>query len=94
MTQATPAKIAAGCCALGAFSVAIIAGLAADNPADVILTRAIISMFVCYLIGVGIGHAGSLAIDEGVRAHRAANPTPGDEPESGDSGSTEPEIVV
>jgi len=74
VTQGTPAKLAAGCCALGAFAVAIIAGLAAENAADVILTRAIVCMSVCYLVGALIGAVGSRAIEEGVRAHQAANP--------------------
>lgn len=94
MTQATPAKLAAGCCALGAFAVAIVAGLAADNPADLILTRAIVSMMVCYVVGAGIGAVGSRAIEEGVRAHREAHGVGNTAPGTGVGERDEGELVV
>lgn len=47
--QAT--KIGAACCGLAGFAVGVIAGLAVDNPADVVLARAIVAMIVCNIVG-------------------------------------------
>lgn len=55
MTPGVPAKVIATVMGLGAFGVAIIAGLAVDNPADHILSRALISMFVCNIVGFLVG---------------------------------------
>ena len=71
MTRGGPTKLVAGCCALGAFAVAIVAGLGVDNPVDVILARAVGSMFVCYLVGAALGAVAERALDEAVAAHRA-----------------------
>ena len=51
-----PGSVVAGCFALAAFAVAIVAGLAADNPALTILVRAILALAVCYPVGLCIGH--------------------------------------
>ena len=48
-------KAIAGCFALAAFSVAVIAGLASDNTAASILTRALFAMVVCYPVGLLVG---------------------------------------
>ncbi len=45
------AKVVAGCFALAAFAVAILAALAAGNPAVSVLRGAIIAMIVCYPVG-------------------------------------------
>ncbi|MEM7623940.1 MAG: hypothetical protein AAF235_12150 [Planctomycetota bacterium] len=62
--------------ALGAFTVAIIAGLAAGSEPIGVLWRAIISMVACYLVGVGLGAMGIRAVKEHVEAHAASNPIP------------------
>jgi len=49
---------------MAAFAVAIVVGLSVDNPADTILARAMASMFVCYLVGMGIGLAAERAVEE------------------------------
>lgn len=71
MTRGGPTKLTAGCCALGAFAVAIIAGLGVDNPVDVILARAVGSMFVCYMVGAALGMVAERALDEALAAHHA-----------------------
>ncbi len=48
-------KAIAGCFALAAFSVAVIAGLASDNTAATILTRALFAMVACYPVGLLVG---------------------------------------
>ena len=45
----------AGCFTLAAFSVAVIAGLASDNTAASILTRALFAMLACYPVGLLVG---------------------------------------
>ncbi len=49
------AKIISVIVALGAFVVAVVAGLAVENPAWVILTRALIAMLVGQIVGLGAG---------------------------------------
>jgi hypothetical protein len=50
-----PANVIAGVFGLSAFLVAIIAGLAAGNPASDILAPALVSMIVLYLVGIWVG---------------------------------------
>ncbi len=63
-----PSHVIAGCFSLCAFSIAVITGLAAENGALTILLRAILAMFVCYVVGLIIGWACDCAI----RSHVAA----------------------
>lgn len=48
-------KVMAGCLALAAFAVAVLAGLAAGNAAEMVLVRALMAMFLCYPVGFIIG---------------------------------------
>ena len=48
-------KAIAGCFALAAFSVAVVAGLAGGNTAAAILVRALIAMIACYPLGLLVG---------------------------------------
>jgi putative Mn2+ efflux pump MntP len=68
------AKIVAGCFALSAFAVAILAGLASDNPTAQILQRAVISMFVCYPVGLLVGMVCERVIIAHIKEHQLANP--------------------
>lgn len=80
MTLTTTTRLIATCFALAAFSVAIIAGLAADNPGTTVLTTAIICMIGCQLIGLVVGAVAQRAIDEHLSRYRAKNPIPKEEP--------------
>lgn len=62
---------------LAAFAIATIAGLAADNPADSILLRAVVGMFVCHAIGVALGMIGERAVREGVEEYVGSTPAIG-----------------
>jgi len=75
MTEASPAKLTAGCCALGAFAVAVIAGVGANAPIETVLTRAIVSMAICWAVGGVLGYVAGRAVEDGVEAFRQANPT-------------------
>ncbi len=69
MPHGSIGKICASCWAMGAFAVAIIAGLAADNPANVILLRATLAMFACYVIGAIAGLVAEYAIEDGLATY-------------------------
>jgi hypothetical protein len=58
LSSGNHAKVAAACISLAAFAIAIIAGIAVDNPLDVTLSRALGAMAGCFVIGYGIGVAG------------------------------------
>lgn len=47
------------CCALCSFAMAVISGMAADNPATTILVRALLMMFAAMPIGWMIGWVAS-----------------------------------
>ncbi len=72
----SPVKVIAACAALGGFSVAMLAGLAADNPADVILGRAVAALFVCYAVGALIGFVMDQAVSEGLREYKEEHSLP------------------
>lgn len=69
-------KSVSGSCGLTGFAIAIIAGLAADNPSSVILTRALTAMAVCYVIGIFIGYIAARAVDDATALHTIRNPAP------------------
>jgi len=64
----------AGCFALAAFAVAIVAGLASGNGAASILTRAIYALVGCYPLGLAIGLIAQRVIQDHIKAHRSAHP--------------------
>ncbi len=74
MTETSSAKVVAGCLGLAAFAIALIAGLGSGAEADVVLGRAVISMFVCFLVGYAVGLAGERAIDEAAQRFRNEHP--------------------
>lgn len=55
MATGVPSKIFASCAGLSGLAIAIVSGLAAENPADVILFRALIAAVVCNFVGWVIG---------------------------------------
>lgn len=59
---------------LGAFTIAVIAGLAVDNPADRILSRALISMFLCNAVGLALGLIAEKAVIDAIATYIRAHP--------------------
>ena len=57
--------------ALCAFALALVAGLAAGNPADHIVGRAVVAMFIGQIVGALIGRAAQCVIDEHLERYRA-----------------------
>lgn len=76
MQIVSPVKTIAACAALAGFAIAVLAGLAVNNPADVILTRGVTALFVCYAVGGVIGLAMEFAVSEGMRDYKESKPLP------------------
>lgn len=72
-------RIVAGVLGLGAFTIALIAGLAAENELEIILGRAIASMFGCFAMGLIVGYLCEFAVSRELAAYRAARPIPNSE---------------
>ncbi len=69
-------RAVAGCFALAAFSVAVVAGLAGGNAPSSILVRALIAMIVCYPVGLVIGLVCQHVVEEHVKARSDASVVP------------------
>jgi hypothetical protein len=65
-------RAVAGCFALAAFAVAVVAGLAGGNTPSSILLRALMAMIVCYPIGLVIGLVCQHVIEEHVKTRSTA----------------------
>jgi putative Mn2+ efflux pump MntP len=66
-------KAVAGCFALAAFAVAVVAGIAAGNPPTSILIRALMAMLICYPLGMMIGLVCQHVIEQHIKAEARAN---------------------
>ena len=67
-------RVIAGLFALASFGVAMISGLASDNPASSVLTHAIMAMFLSYPVGWVVGMICQHVIDDHLKIHKEANP--------------------
>lgn len=80
MDQRLPVRVIAGCFALAAFAVAIVSGLASHAAATDILTRALLALVACYLLGTCIAMAMNVAVRENIeqfeKDHPFKAPTP------------------
>ena len=68
------ASTIAGCFALAAFAVAIVAGLSIRNAPHAVLWRALIALVVCYPVGLAVGMIAQQIVVQHVEAHRDAHP--------------------
>ncbi|MGD9690791.1 MAG: hypothetical protein AB7K52_14425 [Phycisphaerales bacterium] len=75
------ARVIAACMGLTGFAVAIIAGAGAGNELSVVLSRALLALFMCFLAGYGIGAAAQHAFAARVAELKRAAETPA-EPEA------------
>ncbi len=55
---------AGACLGLLAFCLTIVRGMGAGNPPELILTRALWAMIIFFVLGMVLGYAGHLAINE------------------------------
>lgn len=82
--EGSSVRVVAVCVGLAGFVVSLLAGAAAENPLDVILTRALVSMVACTLIGAVVGAMGERAVKAHVeaRGRSAAGAEPSGAPAS------------
>jgi hypothetical protein len=69
-----PTKIIGACAGLTAFAIALVAGLAADNPAEDVLFRALIALVACQLLGGLIGMVSERIVRDAIREYQASHP--------------------
>ena len=88
----------AGCFALAAFSIALMAGLAVGNTATSILTRALFAMVACYPLGLLVGFVCGHVINQHV-ANKAGSRSETDTAvapaeQSAESAEPEEDVIV
>lgn len=84
----TLSRVMAGCLAMAAFAVAIIAGLASGNPAVLVLGRALVAMILCYPVGFVVGIVCERVIEQHRDQYEQDHPVPSDEEERGDAAAS------
>ena len=87
------ARLCGAALGLLAFSVALIAGLAAGNPSEVVLLRAIWALLICCAVGLVTGWIAGRVLDEHAsRRYREMVPEGESAEASEDPASTGPEV--
>jgi putative Mn2+ efflux pump MntP len=76
-------KSIAAAFALSAFTVALMSGLAVDNPLARTLKCAVVSMLGCYFAGLAIGAVAMHVAADHVNKYKARNPMQGPGPSTG-----------
>ncbi len=89
MSPGVPTKIVAACIALAAFVVSIVAGLGVDNPTDVILSRALMSMAGGFVVGMFVGLFSERIVREVIASSVNGSPTTAGVRGGGDRSSRE-----
>lgn len=74
MPTGSQTKVIGACTGLCGFVIAIIAGMSAGNPTDVILSRTIMAMICTFCTGLAVGALAEHAFGAGLNALRAAAP--------------------
>ncbi len=69
----------ATCFALIGFAAALWVGYLAGNTMQVILLRALFTMFVCLVVGLGVGTIAERVLETEIIAYKEKYPIPGDE---------------
>jgi len=72
-----PARIVGGVLGLMGFVTALLVGLLNANPGLIIVTRALVALIVCCVIGRIIGRIGEICVEEFLMRYREENPIPG-----------------
>jgi hypothetical protein len=69
-------RIISAVTALGAFCVALLAGLGAGNPATTVITHALVAMMVCQVMGLAAGEILAWVRRLHLEEHARRNPVP------------------
>lgn len=86
MTPGVATKVVGAVCGLSAFVIAIIAGLAVDNPFEDILARALVGLVIGHVVGFVVGAISEKTITEAIASYKAARPMNGASARAGRSG--------
>jgi len=71
-----PGRVFSGVLGLSGFITASVVGLGAGNPGALILTRALLAMLVCAIVGRILGYAGETCVREFIRMYKQRFPIP------------------
>ena len=80
MIEGAPTRVIAASLGLGAFAVSIIAGMAADNPLDQVLSRALVALVACVVVGSVLGTAAEWAIRQHIAQTKSSPPAQTEQP--------------
>ena len=94
VSRRVPVITIAGCYALGAFTIAVVSGLWVGREASEILSAALVSLSFCYVIGLLVGKAASVAVREHVERRVDANTAPESSEELASLNHAEPAPAV
>ena len=72
MTPGTTNKAIGACAGLSGFAIAVIAGIAADNPFDIVVSRALFALPICFTVGFILGTAGERVVQEVIASAEGA----------------------
>ena len=73
--------------ALVAFAAATVVGMYVGNDLYVVIGRAAVIMFGCYLIGLGIGRVAQWVVDDHIERYQQEHPIPQEPEEAPDAQS-------
>lgn len=71
-----PARVISSVIGLMGFFTALVTGLIAGNPGMVILTRAMLALIICAVIGRILGTVGEMCVRDFLKKYKAERPTP------------------
>ncbi len=71
-----PGRVIAGTFGMAAFAVALVSGLWVGNPAASILSRALVSLMLCYAMGTLVGAICEHVVREHLARYKATHPVP------------------
>lgn len=69
-------RIIAAALGCAAFAIACVAGMAAHNPSNVVLSRALWALGICYVAGLALGAMGDIIIAQHIALYAKKNPVP------------------
>lgn len=69
-------RIIAAALGCSAFAIACVSGLAAHNPSNVVLTRALWALVACYFAGLILGTIGEVIVAQHIALYAKKNPVP------------------
>jgi tetrahydromethanopterin S-methyltransferase subunit C len=90
LTPGVATKVVSASCGLSAFSIAIIAGLAVDNPFEDIVSRALVGLLVGHIVGFVVGSICERTIADAISQYKSARPVNPSKrlPDGGDGSAT------